>query len=69
MIPSKIAPISDPGADGRSRLLGRAFWVMMAFSALCMVAAMVVGVLGPRLFVARHAPSANAIQVESPGWR
>jgi len=52
---AELAPTRDPTAYVRRPLLGGVFWVMMAFCALCLLAAAAVFILGPRLAPARHA--------------
>lgn len=49
-----LAPSRDPTAYARRPLLTGGFWVMMAFCALCLVAAGLVFALGPRLTTTRH---------------
>jgi hypothetical protein len=58
---AELAPSRDPQAYARRPLLGGAFWLMMAFCVLCLLAAGAVVVLGPRL-----APVRKAAAVEAP---
>jgi hypothetical protein len=52
-----MTPPPDDSAPDRVRLLSRGYWVMMGFGALCMIAAAVVAVLGPRLFARSQRPT------------
>lgn len=53
---AELAPSRDPAAYARRPLLTGEFWVMMAFCGLCLVAAALVFMLGPR-FIATHHPT------------
>jgi len=48
--PAELAPTRDPAAYSRSRLLSGGFWAMMVLCALCLIAAVLVTTLAPRLF-------------------
>ncbi|HEY2177121.1 MAG TPA: hypothetical protein VGH15_00940 [Caulobacteraceae bacterium] len=58
--PAELAPSRDPAAYARRPLLTGGFWVMMAFCALCLLAAVAVVILGPRLAPVKHAVVAAA---------
>src|SRR5215469_7055097 len=50
------APV-DPAAYGeRRRLMSPAFWIAMGFALVCILAAIALVKLGPRLFPAKPAP-------------
>ena len=51
----ELAPTRDPSAYAKRPLLTGGFWVMMAFCALCLLAAAAVVILAPRLAPVRHA--------------
>jgi hypothetical protein len=53
--PAELAPTRDPAAYGPRPLLSRGFWAMMVFAILCLVAAVMLVSLGPRLLGVRHA--------------
>jgi len=55
--PAELAPTRDPAAYRRRPLLGPAFWLVLAFSALCLLAAVAVVTLAPRLLAVRPSPS------------
>ncbi len=57
---AELAPSRDPQAYARRPLLGAAFWLMMAFCVLCLLAAAAVVVLGPRLAPVRKAAAVEA---------
>lgn len=50
----------DPYDAPPPKLMSGPFWIMMAFAAVCMMAAMVVAVDGPRLFGPPPAKAARA---------
>jgi hypothetical protein len=54
------APTRDPAAYGRRPVLNGVFWVMIAFCALCLLAAAAVVILGPRLAPVRQAAHVTA---------
>jgi hypothetical protein len=56
---AELAPTRDPTAYHRRPLLSGVFWVMMAFCALCLLAAAAVVILGPRLAPVRKAAAAT----------
>jgi hypothetical protein len=58
--PAELAPTRDPAAYARRPLLTGGFWVMMAFCALCLLAAVAVVILGPRMSRVKHAVAAAA---------
>ena len=57
---AELAPSRDPQAYARRPLLGGAFWLMMAFCVLCLLAAAAGVVLGPRLAPVRKAAAVEA---------
>jgi hypothetical protein len=59
--PAELAPTRDPAAYAKRPLLTGGFWVMMVFCALCLLAAVAVVTLGPRL-----APVKRAVAAASP---
>ena len=61
--PAELAPTRDPAAYGRRPLLSRGFWAMIIFGAVCLLAAVAVVSIGPRLFGARRVEAPPA----SPG--
>jgi hypothetical protein len=63
--PAELAPSRDPAAYARRPLFSGGFWVMMVFCALCLLAAVAVVVLGPRLAPVKHAV-AIATQTPAP---
>jgi len=46
---AELAPTRNPSAYARRPVLSGVFWVMMAFCALCLLAAAAVVILGPKL--------------------
>jgi hypothetical protein len=67
---AELAPTRDPAAYARRPLLGGVFWVMMIFCALCLLAAVAVVILGPRLAPVRRvalvAPAAAPAAAPAP---
>lgn len=64
---AELAPSRDPAAYARRPLLTGGFWVMMAFCALCLLAAAAVFLLAPRLTTLRpRAVAASAALSPSP---
>ncbi|HXU99885.1 MAG TPA: hypothetical protein VG166_05250 [Caulobacteraceae bacterium] len=57
---AELAPTRDPAAYAKRPLFTGGFWVMMAFCALCLLAAVAVVILGPRLAPVKHAVAAAA---------
>lgn len=57
---AELAPSRDPAAYARRSLFTGGFWVMMAFCALCLLAAAAVYTLGPRLTAMRRATETAA---------
>jgi hypothetical protein len=57
---AELAPTRDPAAYARRPLLTGGFWVMMAFCVLCLLAAVAVVMLGPRMSRVKHAVAAAA---------
>jgi len=57
---AELAPSRDPGAYGRRPVLNGVFWLMIAFCALCLLAAVSVWMLGPRLAPVRQAAHVSA---------
>ena len=51
---AELAPTRNPAAYARRPVLSGVFWVMMAFCALCLLAAAAVVMLGPRLAPVRR---------------
>ena len=67
--PAELAPTRDPRAYGRPRMLSGAFWMAMAFGVLCLIAAVLVLTLGPRLFAQKPVPRvAAAANPSIPDW-
>ncbi|MGH7024950.1 MAG: COG4223 family protein [Caulobacteraceae bacterium] len=65
----ELEPTRDPSAYARRPRFGGVFWVMMAFSLLCLLAAAAVVILGPRLMPLRRAagtPTATAAAAPPP---
>jgi hypothetical protein len=59
-------PAGRRSGAGRPQLLSGPFWLMMALAAASLIAAVVVGTLGPRLFPPRPAPSIAVQSTASP---
>jgi len=59
--PAELAPTRDPAAYARRPLLTGGFWVMMVFCGLCLLAAVAVVILGPRLAPVRRVASVAAV--------
>ena len=57
---AELAPSRDPAAYGHRPVLNGVFWVMIAFCALCLLAAVSVWMLGPRLAPVRQAAHVSA---------
>ncbi|UTP39567.1 hypothetical protein M9M90_20575 [Phenylobacterium sp. LH3H17] len=64
--PAELSAPRDPGSYGRARVMGPAFWAMIVFGLLCIVAGYVLASFGPRLFPARPRPAAEAVGLSSP---
>jgi hypothetical protein len=58
---AELAPSRDPAAYGHRPVLNGVFWVMIAFCALCLLAAVSVWMLGPRLAPVRQAAHVSAV--------
>lgn len=64
--PAELSAPRDPGSYGRARVMGPAFWAMIVFGLLCIVAGYVLASFGPRLFPAKPRPAAEAVGFSSP---
>ncbi|MEP6967313.1 MAG: hypothetical protein ABI906_04475 [Pseudomonadota bacterium] len=64
--PAELAPTRDPAAYRRRPLLSRGFWAMIVLGALCLLAAIAVVSLGPRLAGARRAVAAAGLPPALP---
>ena len=64
--PAELAPTRDPAAYARRPLLTGGFWVMMVFCGLCLLAAVAVVILGPRLAPVRRVASVAAPAAAAP---
>ncbi|MDP3747528.1 MAG: hypothetical protein Q8Q88_10830 [Phenylobacterium sp.] len=64
--PAELSAPRDPGSYGRARVMGPAFWAMIIFGLLCIVAGYVLASFGPRLFPAKPRPTAEAVGFSSP---
>ena len=65
--PADPNPPRDPDDGPPPRVLSGAFWVMMLFCVLCLISAMVVGFVVPRLFVVRTANAAAPVSAPLAG--
>jgi hypothetical protein len=65
--PAEPIPPRDPDDGPPPRVLSGAFWVMMLFCGLCLISAVVVGFVVPRLFVVRTANAAAPVSVPLAG--
>lgn len=64
--PAELSAPRDPGSYGRARVMGPAFWAMIVFGLLCIVAGYVLASFGPRLFPAKPRPAAETVGFSSP---
>jgi hypothetical protein len=64
--PNELSAPRDPGSYGRSRLMGPAFWALIAFGVLCIAAGYGVAKFGPELYPARPVAAPAATPAPAP---
>jgi hypothetical protein len=64
--PNELSAPRDPGSYGRSRLMGPAFWALIAFGVLCIAAGYGVAKFGPELYPAKPGGAPVASPAPAP---
>ncbi|MHB8286998.1 MAG: hypothetical protein ACYDD1_20305 [Caulobacteraceae bacterium] len=59
--PPPTEPATDTAPEAFGPLVGPVYWVLIAVSIACIVAAAVIGLAGPKLFPVRASPHPHAI--------